>query len=176
MKDAVQQIKDRLAKIADQDTRLVVEHRNAHLRMNQLGYTLEQLHLMLLGLSPEQARLALLDPERHGTAAAVDEGVNTLQADGWWGFADKRQAMMAYQSAQAKPKRAAAVGDAHERVAILIKNQEPEREGGLEQIIMMPAVMAIPAANVKTFRKLSSGRLKAIGAVEEEPEELGVID
>lgn len=172
MKDAVQQIKDRLAKIADQDTRLVIEHRNAFLRMSKLGYTPEQLRYMLLGLSPEQAISALLDPS---TIESLTPDT-TVQADGWWGFDDKRQAMLAFQACQAKPKRAAAIGDAHERVLVLIKNQEPERAAGLEQIIMMPAVMMMPAANVKTFRKLSDGRLKAIAAKEEEPEELGVID
>lgn len=173
MKDAVQQIKDRLAKIADQDTRLVIEHRNAYLRMSKLGYTPEQLRLMLLGLTPDQAVVAILTPEKE--QALTGPAVPT---DGWWGFEDKRQAMMALQASAAKPKRAAAVGDAHERVLVLIKNQEPDKAAGLEQIIMMPAVLAIPvpAENVKVFRKLASGRLKALGTKEEEPEELGVID
>lgn len=188
MKDPVQQIKDRLAKIADHDTRLVIEHRNAYVRMAKLGYTPEQLRLMLLGLSPEDARRALLNPDFVPSDIQASppepaeyevemDGIPTGKSKGdWWGFDSKKQASMAYQASQAKPKRAAAIGDAHERVLTLIKNQEPERATGVDQIIMMPAVLAVPAENVKTFRKLASGRMKEITAKAEEPEEIGVID
>lgn len=162
MKPAVEQIRDQLAKIARRDTTAVLKHMAAYAKMKELGYTTEQVALMLLGVSPEYARKALLKIEQDPPMDIAEP-----PGPGWWGFEDKKQAGYALEAGKAKPARASSFGDAHERVVTLLKNQAPETRGTVDQIVMIPVAIAAPEGSVRTFQRMSNGKIKEIGAVEE---------
>lgn len=148
MSDRVASLQDRIRRILDQDTRLVVAVNAAIRRMAELGMTAEAVRT-LLAENPSEGKIVAGDREFHG-------------------FASREQAGYAALAGLSKKEWPAGLQAVHERVTALIRSQEPERAGdGEAQIVMMP-VLVIEQPEVKRFKRLRSGKIKEIGAVEED--------
>ena len=156
-RDRVAEIKDRLAKIADLDTRMVVDVNRAVRRMAELGLTTKDV-AMFLGAVPT-------DDYPEMEIDGIPSG--GPQNQGFHGFESRAQASLAAFGGMSKKDWPAALQAGHERTNTLLKNQAPEAQGStVEQIIMMPMVMvqeAIAAGPVVNFRRLKSGKLKELG-------------
>ncbi len=139
----IQALVDRLTRIADQDTRIVVSMNAAIRRMAELGVTSEQVRVWLA--EPSEGEVVMGDKSFHG-------------------FESRQQAGYAALGGLAKKEWPAALQAVHERVTALIRNQEPERAGSDEgQIVMMPIVI-LEQPEPKRFRRMRSGKIKEIGA------------
>ncbi len=144
--DRVRQIRDRLAKIAMQDTLTIITLNRAMNKMAELGLTSEQIYGYL------KAEPALTEEERKQP---------------FHGFETRRQATLAAMAGSPKGLWPAGLQAAHDRVNTLLKNQEPEANGGGEQsLIMIPVVVSEGAhiGPVRTFRRLKSGRIREINS------------
>lgn len=155
MKDKVHLLRERLAKIARQDTSVVIAISNAVVKMTKIGVMPSQIEEWL---GEEAARPAVLGD------------VVYEEAQPWHGFASKQQAVLALMGTRPKKDWPAAFQSAHERVNTLIGNQEPEAQAAAEQqVIIIPGMVVVkeslPAA--KTFRRLRSGKLREIKEKEE---------
>ena len=144
----LQQLLDRVVKIVDQDTRMVVEINRAMKRMADLGLT--SLHVR-----------AMLDAE------PVDGLV--LHDTGFHGFESRRQAGYAALAGLPKKEWPAALQACHERVTAYIRNQEPESAGSDEAAIVMMPIVVMDQKPVKRFRRMRSGKIKEIGAAADDP-------
>jgi hypothetical protein len=154
-RDRVQELKDRLALIATQDTKLVVETNRALIRMAELGLSTPQVQAFLTEPPGED----YLPIEVDGIPSGVPPG------GGFHGFASRRQASLAAFGSLSKKDWPAALQAGHERTNTLMKQQAPEATGsGVEQIIMMPMVMPEAFGPVMNFRRLKSGGLKEIAS------------
>lgn len=159
--ERIARIRDNLAKIGLQDTKLVIETNVAMRRMADLG------------LHPIQVR-GMLDgnPKAKIPLAAAADGDTPF-----FGFDSRAQASLAAWGGTRKSDRPGALGDVHDRVNTLMKNQEPERATGTLglAIISIPAMTSLPApvTEVKRMRRLPSGKLKELGAVIDVEEEVG---
>lgn len=148
MSDRVASLQDRIRRILDQDTRLVVAVNAAIRRMAELGMTAEAVRT-LLAENPSEGKIVAGDRD-------------------FFGFASREQAGYAALAGLSKKEWPAGLQAVHERVTALIRSQEPERAGdGEAQIVMMP-VLVIEQPEVKRFKRLRSGKIKEIGAVEED--------
>jgi hypothetical protein len=155
--DKVQLLRDRLAKIARQDTSVVIAISNAVVRMMKLGCSTRMVEAWLGEAAAEKPTMDLLKP-------ADSPG-------GFHGFDSKQQAMLALMGVRSKKDWPAAFQSAHERVNTLIGNQEPEAQSSREQqIIVIPGMVVTQAAigEVKTMRRLRSGKLREIKPVNED--------
>ena len=146
-----------MAHIADLDTALVLEARHAYVRMCELGLSVDQVKAMLAAES---------------ATGASDEEVVFPAPEGWHGFKSRRQASLAATAGLRKTDRAAPIGDAHERVNTLIKNQKPEVQRttiGLA-IVSIPAMHQgeLPEGSVKRVRRMANGKLKELTAIDVE--------
>jgi hypothetical protein len=160
VKDRVQEIKDRLAQIASQDTKLVVETNRAVRRMAELGLTTADVR-MFLGAVPTDDYPAM---EIDGIPSGGPHN------HGFHGFESRQQASLAAWAGMSKKDWPAALQAGHERTNTLLKNQAPEAQGGgLDQIIMIPMMTVVDEGPMVKFRRLKSGKLKELN-----PE--GIID
>jgi len=146
--DRVASLQDRIRRILDQDTRLVVAINAAIRRMAELG------------LSAEDVRALLKNNPSEGKVIAGDKE--------WHGFASREQAGYAALAGLAKKEWPAGLQAVHERVTALIRSQEPERAGDGESAIVVMPVVVLEQPEVKRFKRLRSGKIKEIGAVEED--------
>ena len=143
-------VKDKLAKLADQDLSEVMRARAAVRKMVSLGHTPARLLAALEANPPvfESGQEQLVDNQP------------------FMGFENRAQATLAAVSAMASPARPGVYGDTARRVEVLIKNQEPERGAttiGLA-VVSVPAMMVGSAQNdVKRFKRMPSGELRALG-------------
>lgn len=151
----VQLLRDRLAKIARQDTSVVIAISNAVVRM------------MKLGCSPRSIENWLGDEaEKKPTTDMV---IFPTEPEGFHGFDSKQQAMLALMGVRSKKDWPAAFQSAHERVTQLIANQEPEAQASREQqIIIIPGmVVQQQFGAVKVMRRLRSGKLRETKVAED---------
>jgi hypothetical protein len=158
--DGIARIKARLTKIALRDTAMVLEQDRAVRRMADLGLTSEQVIAMVQGDPP------VMEADYEGAPLATSS---------YFGFKDRRQAMMAAFAGMPKQQRPAGIADAADRVNTLIKNQVPERATATIgiSIVSLPAMVAITDGPVKRMRRLPSGKLRELGSViDVEAEEL----
>lgn len=163
--DRVQRIKDRLTRIADEDTRRVVEINAALSRMAELGLTNEQVH----GLLSKEPEPVVVPP---WLPPGADLPVQTFH-----GFRNRRQAAIAYFASLPKPERP--FEDVSKRVEALIKNQAPERQADALGLVMIsipapqpPPVQAVPGAPPRAelppapaavrFKRMSNGKLRQL--------------
>jgi len=146
--DRVQSLQERIRRILDQDTRLIVAINAAIRRMAELGMTAEGVRQLLIE-NPREGDVLVGDKEFHG-------------------FASREQAGYAALAGLPKKEWPAGLQAVHERVTALIRSQEPERDGGdAAQIVMMP-VLVVEQPEVKKFKRLRSGKIKEIGAKEDD--------
>lgn len=149
MSDRVQALQDRIRRILDQDTRLIVAINAAIRRLAELGMSAEDVRA-LLKANPSEGQIVAGDRSFHG-------------------FASREQAGYAALAGLPKKEWPAGLQAVHERVTALIRSQEPERAGdGEAQIVMMP-VLVVEQAEPKRFKRLRSGKIKEIGAAEDDP-------
>lgn len=141
-RDRVQLIKDRLARIADEDTKLVLAVRK------------------FASLSNDDAKMVLaLPPERF----PVTVGRST--------FGSIEEVRLALHGQRAKKDWPAALQAAHERVMVLMKNAEQDSSIGTLGLLLIsvPPTQAIPGQAVKRFRRLRGGKLKELTASDTKP-------
>lgn len=148
MSDRVKALQDRLHRILDQDTRMIVAINAAIRRMAELGMAAEDVRA-LLDNNPSEGKILAGDKSFHG-------------------FESREQAGYAALAALAKKEWPAGLQAVHERVTALIRSQEPEHAGESDaQIVMMP-VLVVEQSEPKRFKRLRSGKIKEIGAVEDD--------
>lgn len=146
--DRVQGLQDRIRRILDQDTRLIVAINAAVRRLAELGMTAEDVRVLLKN-NPREGEVLVGDKSFHG-------------------FASREQAGYAALAGLPKKEWPAGLQAVHERVTALIRSQEPERDGASEAAIVMMPVLVIEQPEVKKFKRLRSGKIKEIGAVEDD--------
>ncbi len=148
MSERVVALQDRIRRILDQDTRLVVAINNAIRRMAELGMSAGDVRMLLIN-NPSEGKIVAGDKTFHG-------------------FASREQAGYAALAGLPKKEWPAGLQAVHERVTALIRSQEPERVGDGESAIVVMPVVVLEQPEVKRFKRLRSGKIKEIGAVEDD--------